>query len=128
MELFYIGRFGQIKIQNMKQEQLIINIAKQYCETPGAREIEEGHYSGEDFLQKILKPKFEEAVKKNTTLLIDLDETEGYATSFLEEAFGGLARLFSPETVLKTLMFKCLDEPLLDEEIKTYIREANVAA
>lgn len=109
----------------MTTQDLIINIAGEYCDTPGAREIEEGFFSGEDFLNKKLKPKFDQAVAENRKLLIDLDDTEGYATSFLEEAFGGLARLYSPQLVLSILKFKCLDEPLLAEEITTYIQEAN---
>ena len=112
----------------MSFQDITINIANEFCETPGAREIEEGSFSGQDFLQRKLKPKFEEALQKKVKLIIDLDNTEGYATSFLEEAFGGLARLFSPEVVLTTLIFKCFDEPLLDDEIRMYITEANAIA
>jgi hypothetical protein len=58
-------------------------------------------------------------------LLIDLDDAEGYATSFLEEAFGGLARKYGAKAVLELLSFKSEDEPLLVDEIILYINDAN---
>jgi STAS-like domain of unknown function (DUF4325) len=105
-------------------EQIIISIAKDFTRTPGARNIDEGAYSGEEFLDKILLPKFLEAIKEKCVLFIDLDDTEGYATSFLEEAFGGLARKYDSQQVLDHIDFKSNDEPLLIEEIKLYIKEA----
>jgi hypothetical protein len=101
-------------------------ISRVFTSAPGARNVEEGSYSGEEFLNKILKPHFEKALEKDFTILVDLDNTEGYATSFLEEAFGGLARIYGPEKVLNHLDFKSEDEPLLIDEIKMYIQEANL--
>jgi len=105
-------------------EQLTIRIDRDFSQTPGSRNKDEGAFSGEEFLNAILLPKFEQAEKEGTTLLIDLDGVEGYATSFLEEAFGGLARLHDPKRVLKILEFKSYDEPLLIDEITSYINEA----
>lgn len=105
-------------------EQLTIRIARDFTQTPGSRHKDEGAFSGEEFLNNILLTKFEQAESDGTSLQIDLDGTEGYATSFLEEAFGGLARKFGSKRVLKTLEFKSDDEPLLIEEIKSYIKEA----
>jgi hypothetical protein len=53
-----------------------------------------------------------------------LDDTAGYATSFLEAAFGGLAREYPIDEVLATLEFTSADEPYLPEEIREYIKEA----
>ena len=106
-------------------EPLTINIAKAFASTPGARNIVEGSYSGEEFLKNKLLPMFDQAIAEGSTLLIDLDNTEGYATSFLEEAFGGLARKYNSKKVLNVLQFKSDDEPLLIEEIGMYIKEAN---
>lgn len=107
------------------QEYITIKIAEEFDNAPGARNVDEGARSGEEFLNNVLLPAFEEAQAENKILLIDLDNTEGYATSFLEEAFGGLARQFGSKSVLKTLDFKSDDEPLLIEEIKMYISDAN---
>lgn len=105
-------------------ETINISLADQFANTPGARNIDEGAFSGEAFLNKVLLPRFNEALESDCVLFIDLDNTEGYATSFLEEAFGGLARKFDINLVLKHIDFKSDDEPLLIEEIKTYIKEA----
>lgn len=105
-----------------------INICKDFSETLGARYRREGLYSGEEFRESILIPKFKEAIKNNEDLMIDLDGGYGYPTSFLEEAFGGLARKFKDRCksnlMLKTLKFKSDDEPSLIDEIEKYILDA----
>jgi hypothetical protein len=101
-----------------------ITIAKEFSETPGPRSKEEGDFSGEEFLERILRPAYERAVAEDETLLIDLDGTEGYATSFLESTFGGLARVFPAEEILSRMIFKCDDEPYLIDEVKKYMRDA----
>ena len=105
-------------------DELKISIAKDFSATPGSRNIFEGAFSGEEFLNKVLEPKFVSTLKKDAVITIDLDGTEGFATSFLEEAFGGLARKYEPKLVLEKLRFISNDEPLLTEEIKSYIQEA----
>lgn len=103
---------------------IAINISKEFAQAPGARNVDEGLFSGEDFLKRALLPRFKQALASGDTLFVDLDGTEGYATSFLEEAFGGLARIYPPTQVLETIDFKSLDEPLLVDEIRSYILEA----
>jgi len=102
----------------------IINIAKEFSETPGPRARDEGDFSGEAFLEEVLRPAFIQATKDGGVLTIDLDGSEGYATSFLESAFGGLAREFDPAEILKVITFKSDDEPYLVDEIKGYITDA----
>lgn len=104
---------------------LTIKIVAEFSDTPGPRSRDEGEASGEQFLDEVLLPKFQEALKTNQKLLVDLDGTEGYATSFLEAAFGGLARRFDPETVLSLIQFKSEDEPHLVQEVTQYIATAN---
>lgn len=101
-----------------------INICKDFSETPGARYISEGKYSGEEFRNKLLYPKYLEARTKSEELVIELDGGYGYPTSFLEEAFGGLARIEKKDEILKTLVFISDDEPSLIEEIQDYIKSA----
>lgn len=103
---------------------MILSIAKEFTETPGPRLRNEGDFSGEQFLDEVLSPRFEKACAGGETLMIDLDGTEGYATSFLEASFGGLARKFGVRDVLSALEFKSEDEPYLVEEIKAYIQNA----
>jgi hypothetical protein len=103
----------------------VLRVAE-FTRTPGARYRADGPYSGEEFRDTILFPRFEAARNAERRLVVDLDGVAGYATSFLEEAFGGLVRTYnlSPRQVLDTLTFVCLDEPELLEEVESYIREA----
>ena len=100
-----------------------ICISKDYSETLGARYISDGDYSGEDFREKYLIPHFEKAVENQEKLIIDLDGGYGNPVSFLEEAFGGLARKYGSDKVLGVLEFISYDEPSLVEEIMEYIKK-----
>ena len=102
---------------------IVIDIAQDYTKTPGGRFINEGKFSGEDFREKILRPKFEQAKLEKTSLLIKLDGGYGYATSFLEEAFGGLARVTKDKDILN-IKFESLEEPSLIPKIKGYMEAA----
>lgn len=98
-----------------------INISEDFTDAPGPRYIEQGEYSGEQFRKEWLVPKMEEALRKKEKILIDLDGTFGYPTSFLEEAFGGLAEVYDKKIIIDTIEFKSNDEIGLIEEIKEYI-------
>jgi len=98
----------------------VINIAKDFSDAPGARYYDDGEFSGQEFREKILEPAF----KENDTLTIILDGTEGYATSFLEESFGGLAREYDAKTVLDKIKFISVEDDALIDEIESYIKEA----
>ena len=100
-----------------------IFIAKDFSETPGPRYKKDGEYSGEQFRDDILLPKFKEC-SDNDKIIIDLDGGYGYPSSFLEEAFGGLARIFPPEQVSAKLVFISTEEPSLIETIQNYIIRA----
>ena len=103
-----------------------IHIAREFSPLPGPRYRRQGDGSGEEFLEKHLRPAFDKAVSKDEKVVIHLDGVEfGYPTSFLEEAFGGLARQRGIEQVQAALKFVSLEEPLLDKEIRHYIAHAN---
>ncbi len=96
--------------------------------TPGSRYRDEGKkaHSGQEFREDILEPNFKIAIAKNQKLLIDLDGTIGYGTSWLEEVFGGLARAYGKEKVLNLLDFKSEEEDYLTDDIKQYIKDAEI--
>lgn len=102
-----------------------ISMAKDFSSTPGPRDQTEGSFSGELFLRDILEPAWLKSLEEGgLKIKIDLDGTEGYATSFLEAAFGGLARKYPIKDVLDTLLFKSEEEPYLVDEILSYIKDA----
>ena len=100
-----------------------ISIARDFSSTPGFRLISVGPYSGEEFRKSKLDPLFKD-VADATPIEINLDGVAGYATSFLEEAFGGLARMYGVEVCMKRLKFRSDEEPLLPKEIEGYIRNS----
>jgi len=100
-------------------------IAEMFSRTPGARYRTDGPFSGEQFRDEILEPRFVEAQRTGVGLTIVLDGTTGYATSFLEEAFGGLARKYGPAEVAKMIAFLSNDDPDLPVEIREYVTQAN---
>lgn len=101
-----------------------LSIAKNFIETPGARYISDGPYSGQLFYNECLKPAFKQVIGNNKKLIVDLDGTEGYATSFLDEAFGSLSKDFGEDLVTSKLIFISTEEPNLVNEIREYIHEA----
>jgi hypothetical protein len=101
---------------------LVLSIVRDFSRTPGPRRRTEGKYSGEEFLP-ILRDRYRQAVAQHARLVVDLDGAAGYATSFLEAAFGGLAREVGAQAALATLQFKSDDEPDLVAEIEQYIRD-----
>ncbi len=81
-------------------EELRINILNDFGRLLGARYIYEGSFSGQDFLEKILKPKFELALKLNKKLFIELDGVRGYPSSFVSGSFGKLSIEFGKDKLL----------------------------
>lgn len=94
----------------MEKQKLIIIIAD-YSKSPGPRYCCQGDDSGEDFYHKILNNKFKIALESNQNLVIDLDGPDGYASSFLDEAFGNLVYDFGLINVKKIINLISNEEP-----------------
>ena len=103
---------------------IIISVAKDFSLHPGPRYIDEGKYSGELFRTTIIEPKFKEALENGQTLVVNLDGTFGYGTSFLEETFGGLARIYMNQDYLSHIEIISEEEPYLKDDINEYISDA----
>ncbi|ASJ39643.1 hypothetical protein TI24_19430 [Vibrio vulnificus] len=85
---------------------------------PGPRYIHLGPSSGEDFKNWIKKE-----LERDKDLTVDLDGTEGYGSSFLEEAFGGLIRDGIDANIVRSIKLISYEEPELIEEINEYIED-----
>lgn len=108
----------------MNEKMSTLSIANSFTRTPGHRSRADGDFSGEEFLEDVLLPAFRSAWENKEKLCVDLDGTSGYATSFLEASFGGLARQYPIQDVLSVLEFRSDDEPYLIEEVNGYIQHA----
>ena len=102
-----------------------ILISKDFSPTPGPRRKSEGDFSGQLFREGSLEPAFIEALKDNKKIVINLDGTLGYGTSFLEEVFGGLQRKYPKINVLEYIDLISKEEPYLIDDINQYVKEAN---
>ena len=101
------------------EQTIMINVGKQFGRYPAGRYLSDGPYSGQKFREEYLLP----ALRANDEILeVELDDARGLASSFLEEAFGGLVREgFSPQVLINRLRFYTKDLSLVDE-IHQYIR------
>ena len=104
-----------------------ILIAKDFSDVPAGRYRSDGPFSGERFRDDVLIP----ALRRDQTVEVWLDGVEGFGSSFLEEAFGGLVRKgeFPYDDLIQQLSIKANDESLgsFIEEIKGYISAENPA-
>lgn len=106
----------------LKVTTIRINVLKQFSDEPIGRFPEDGPDNGQRFRLELLVP----ALEQNQYVFIDLDGTEGYGSSFLEEAFGGLVRKhrYSAEELEARLSFKSEEDDSFIDEIWQYIQDA----
>jgi STAS-like domain of unknown function (DUF4325) len=68
----------------------VVNIARDFSRSPAGRYESDGPYSGEAFRERWLRP----ALDGSDEVRVELDGALGFGSSFLEEAFGGLVRIY----------------------------------
>jgi STAS-like domain of unknown function (DUF4325) len=106
----------------MKPVAVKLNVAKNFSRFPAGRFNSDGDFSGERFRDQFLVP----ALSKDQQVIVELDGTAGYGSSFLEEAFGGLTRkaLFAAKELHARLTPQSADTSLV-AEIWEYIDQAH---
>lgn len=95
--------------------------AEKYTEYPGGRFERLGPFSGEDFREKVLREIFETGKK------IEIDATgvvTSFSPSFLDEAFGTLAKEYGYERFLDTVTMFSEDNPKLTDKMHYYVKRA----
>lgn len=100
---------------------ITIKIASDFSEEPSGRyHPKDGKYTGERFRNEFLMPQ----LKQKNKIIIDFDGAEGYGSSFLEEAFGGLVRCgFDKNFLLSSFIFISNEDPSIIDEVKEYIND-----
>lgn len=102
----------------------IIVIGRDFSTTPSGRYRDDGPFSGAVFRDDRLVP----ALRENDRVVVDISGVEGYGSSFLEEAFGGLVRnrLFRKKELDEKLILKTTDETkkCFLERIDAYMNDA----
>ena len=102
---------------------ITINIAQQFTLTPGARYYTDGPKSGEEFYKELLKIEYLKALEQNVKLKIILDGTDGYASSFLNEAFSLLGNEFDADKVWNNLIIVSEEVPKYIDKVKKSVYE-----
>src|ERR1043165_314232 len=102
-----------------------------YTKKPGGRDTKGGVNSGELFYSEMLRPEFLAAIERREKLLVDLDNVEGYSTSFLNGSFGKLIQDFSRQLIDEFLVLKSdRDKYVLtqiERQFNNYRPQSNVA-
>jgi len=102
-----------------------IKVAEDFSKYPGTRNKIDGDFSGEEFREKCLEPHFVDP-SDNSKIVIDFDGgAEAYAPSFIEEAFGGLARIHGIPRCLERIEIISNEDALIEREIMDCIKESH---
>jgi len=95
-----------------------LKVSREFSAEPAGRFRTDGPNSGERFREELLIPALKKVEGK---LVVDMNDLEGYGSSFLEEAFGGLIRSeFTPKQLHDKLEILA-DDPALAQEVWSYI-------
>lgn len=97
-----------------------VSVAKIFSKFPAGRHRSDGPYSGEAFRDQFLYGP----LSQGQSLIVDLNGTAGFGSSFLEEAFGGLVRRGIPAPRLRELLTLVCDDQSVVDEVKDYINRA----
>lgn len=109
---------------------MTIDIATEFSRHPAGRVPEDGRFNGQRFRDEVLVPALQSALKndKINSVIVDIDGCRSFGSSFLEEAFGGLARVpsFPFAKAVKLLKIKSSKPHLkiYHDAILRYISEA----
>lgn len=97
-----------------------IKMGRDFSPRPGGRSRGDGPSCAEAFREDTLVP----ALEAEDSVVLHLDCAEGYGSSFLSEAFGGLVRSgrFTSSELRRKLRFESRDEVLV-REIWSYIEQ-----
>lgn len=78
--------------------------------TSGKRYRREGEYSGEEFRDEILYPRWLMCEQMKSFMEINFDQLTGYTDEWLEEVFGGFIRKYGHPNYMRRITIKCTKE------------------
>lgn len=99
----------------------VVSVAKNFSTRPGPRFVWQGKWSGEKFRKLLV-----ERLEQHGQIIVDLDGTRGYGSSFLDEAFGGLIRScqLTKADVLRRVEIRSNEDPTYKAEALEAIEQA----
>ena len=105
----------------MSDKVISYQFATQYTRYPGGRLRKHGPYSGEAFREDVLWP----LLQGESNVHIDLTDTFGFGSSFLDESFGEVGKRLGYANSKIRLSFSSDDDPSLVELIWAKIAKAS---
>lgn len=99
-----------------------IYIAKDFSPAPAGRYADDGPFNGQLFRESLLLP----AVKNFDKVVVNLNDTGGYGSSFLEEAFGGLVRAGFGSKELHQKLVLISERKTYESKVWAYIERAAI--
>ena len=97
----------------------IIYFTDAFTDKPGYRYRVDGRFSGQEFFEDILLPKYLDIMNSDKELSIDLTGIEDMSEGFIDESFGKLSRMYTDAFVRVNVHSR--DDPGFD--IATYITD-----
>lgn len=111
----YIGRSGVGKRNSLNLSVL------EFTDTPGVGYRDLGPFSGEQFLEEYLLPKYKQAVEERKQLVVSMDGTGGYGPSFIEVAFKGLVEKTKDRKIKERLIVTFDDDPQMRRKLWKFL-------
>ena len=106
-------------------ERFTIDIGKDFNDLLGGRFRALGDHSGEEFFEDILEPKFLEAKENKDFLHIYLDNAKSYPSSFVDQSFGELGRMYGNNIVKNIIVFHSIKFPLIVNHVENNLWDEN---
>lgn len=97
----------------MTNDKVITIKISEFTIVPGARHIDDGDGSAEQFFKDILQPAIKS--NKDTCILLDFDGTYGYASSFISELAKDIKTKFGNDFISKWLSVKSDEDIMLKD-------------
>ncbi|MBK6292833.1 MAG: STAS-like domain-containing protein [Ignavibacteria bacterium] len=94
---------------------------------PGLRYRWQSTYSGQEFFEDVLRQIADECKSIGDRLIVDLDGTRGYSSSFIDEIFGQLVVEFGYEWVIGNVETLTQSRPWLAEEAVAAMKDRRVS-
>ena len=101
---------------------ITINVGRDFTPIPcGGEKLSEGDASGQSFRERFL----EGPLRRGASISVEIDDTLGYSSLFLEAAFGGLVRSLGIAPAQLRRQLHIVTENTIDlQEINFHIDEA----
>lgn len=96
----------------------VYKFVKRFGRAPGGRRRDEGPLSGQEFFEDVLTPMKAEG----KPILLDLTGAMGFATAFLDGAFGEFGKQFGEAAFREIFTIVAEDDPTLEFEIEKALR------